>query len=76
MSSRHLDNGTAQTMGDIAIRASGVGKLYRIGTRESYKTFRDALTNRGIDTCPPTPQEGCEASGTWYALLGSQGRLL
>ena len=35
-------------MGDIAIRASGVGKLYRIGTRESYKTFRDALTNAAL----------------------------
>jgi homopolymeric O-antigen transport system ATP-binding protein len=35
-------------MADIAIRASGVGKLYRIGTRESYKTFRDTFTNAAM----------------------------
>src|SRR5258706_5990271 len=35
-------------MGDVAIRVRGVGKLYRIGTRASYKTFRDALTNAAL----------------------------
>ena len=35
-------------MGDIAIRVSGVGKLYRIGTREIHKTLRDALTSAAL----------------------------
>jgi len=29
----------------MAIRAEHLGKRYRIGQRESYKTFRDAITN-------------------------------
>ncbi len=32
-------------MNDIAVRIEGVGKRYRIGQRESYKTLRDTLTN-------------------------------
>ena len=32
-------------MGDIAIRAEGLSKLYRIGKQEKYKTFRDSLTS-------------------------------
>src|ERR1700730_15267313 len=35
-------------MADIAIRVSGVGKLYRIGTREIHKTLRDALTSAAL----------------------------
>lgn len=35
-------------MGDVAIRVRGVGKLYRMGTRASYKTFRDVLTNAAL----------------------------
>jgi lipopolysaccharide transport system ATP-binding protein len=31
-------------MTDIAIRAEGLGKTYRIGTRQRYHTFRDTLT--------------------------------
>jgi len=30
---------------DIAIRVDGLGKYYRIGRRESYKTLRDSLTD-------------------------------
>lgn len=29
--------------GGLAIRVAGLGKLYRLGTRESYKTLRDTL---------------------------------
>lgn len=32
-------------MSDIAIRVDGLGKYYRIGRRESYKTLRDSLTD-------------------------------
>src|SRR5437764_2238225 len=32
-------------MDDIAIRCEGLGKLYRIGQRESYRALRDVLTN-------------------------------
>lgn len=32
-------------MSDIAIRVENLGKLYRIGERESYKTLREAITN-------------------------------
>jgi lipopolysaccharide transport system ATP-binding protein len=32
-------------MSDIAIRAEGLGKLYRLGPRERYKTLRDTLTD-------------------------------
>jgi lipopolysaccharide transport system ATP-binding protein len=31
-------------MGDVAILAEGLGKLYRIGRREPYYTLRDAIT--------------------------------
>ncbi len=30
-------------MGDIAIRVEGISKKYRIGKRETYRTFRDTL---------------------------------
>ncbi len=32
-------------MSDIAIQAEGLSKLYRIGTRERYRTLRDSLTD-------------------------------
>ncbi|TKB94773.1 MAG: ABC transporter ATP-binding protein [Nitrospira sp.] len=32
-------------MGDIAIRVEGIGKEYRIGKKERYKTLRDTLTS-------------------------------
>jgi len=32
-------------MSDVAIRAVGVGKQYRIGQRQQYKALRDTLTN-------------------------------
>jgi lipopolysaccharide transport system ATP-binding protein len=32
-------------MSDIAIRAEGLGKRYRLGSRERYRTLRDALTD-------------------------------
>jgi len=32
-------------MGDIAIRVEEIGKLYRIGKREKYKTLRDTLAS-------------------------------
>src|ERR1700745_10344 len=32
-------------MSDIAIRAEGLSKLYRLGTRERYRTLRDTLTD-------------------------------
>jgi lipopolysaccharide transport system ATP-binding protein len=32
-------------MDEIAIRVENLGKRYRIGQREQYKTFRDAITN-------------------------------
>ena len=32
-------------MSEIVIRAEGLGKLYRIGERERYYTFRDTLAN-------------------------------
>ncbi len=32
-----------------AIRVEHLGKRYKIGTRESYKTFRDAITNIAAD---------------------------
>ena len=31
-------------MTDIAIRAENLGKLYRIGSRQRYRTLRDTLT--------------------------------
>jgi lipopolysaccharide transport system ATP-binding protein len=52
-------------MGEIAIRASGVGKLYRIGTRENYKTFRDALTNAAL-----TPVRRLLRKGARHQELG------
>jgi len=35
-------------MRDMAIRVSGVGKLYRLGTRQTHKTLRDALTSAAL----------------------------
>jgi hypothetical protein len=32
-------------MADLAIRAENLGKLYRIGQREVYRTLRDTLTD-------------------------------
>ena len=32
-------------MSDIAIRCDGLGKRYRIGEREPYRTLRDTLTD-------------------------------
>lgn len=32
-------------MSDIALRVENIGKLYRIGERENYKTLRDIITN-------------------------------
>lgn len=32
-------------MGDVAIRAEGISKQYRIGKRESYRTLRDTLAS-------------------------------
>lgn len=32
-------------MGDVAIRAEGLGKRYRIGERQKYKALRDTLTD-------------------------------
>ena len=32
-------------MGDIAIRVEGIGKQYRIGKKEGYKTLRETLTS-------------------------------
>jgi lipopolysaccharide transport system ATP-binding protein len=32
-------------MGDIAIRVAGIGKKYRIGKQEKYKTLRDTLAS-------------------------------
>jgi len=32
-------------MGDVAIRAEGLGKQYRIGERQKYKALRDTLTD-------------------------------
>jgi len=32
-------------MSDLAIRAEGLGKLYRLGSRERYRTLRDSLTD-------------------------------
>ena len=32
-------------MGDIAIRVEGIGKKYRIGKKERYKTLRDTLVS-------------------------------
>lgn len=32
-------------MSEVAVRAEGLGKLYRIGQRERYYTLRDTLTN-------------------------------
>jgi hypothetical protein len=32
-------------MAEIAIRVENLGKLYRIGKRERYKTLRDTLTD-------------------------------
>ena len=31
------------SMGDIAIRVEGLGKQYRIGRRERYKTLRESI---------------------------------
>jgi len=32
-------------MGEVAIRANGLGKQYRIGERQKYKALRDTLTD-------------------------------
>jgi lipopolysaccharide transport system ATP-binding protein len=32
-------------MSGVAIRLEGLGKRYRLGAREGYKTLRDSLTN-------------------------------
>ena len=32
-------------MSDIAIRVDNLGKLYRIGPRQRYRTLRDTLTD-------------------------------
>lgn len=35
-------------MDDIAVHVENLGKRYRIGQREQYKTFRDAITNAAL----------------------------
>src|SRR5688572_30650356 len=39
----HGENVRGSCMSDIAIRVEGVGKQYRIGKREPYKTLRDTV---------------------------------
>lgn len=58
-------------MRDIAIRVSGVGKLYQIGTREHYKTFRDALTNAALTPVRRFFRKGArdEALDGWFWAL-------
>lgn len=36
---------SSRTKLDLAIRAEGVGKLYRVGERERYKALRDTITS-------------------------------
>ncbi len=48
-------------MTDTAIRVEGIGKLYRVGERESYQQLRDVLARRlprsrnRPSTAPRTP---------------------
>jgi hypothetical protein len=47
-------------MADIAIRVENLGKLYRIGHRQRYRTLRDTLT-----TDSETAKEGNRNYGNW-----------
>ncbi len=45
MDSSNRQAGQGGTMADLAIRVENLGKRYRIGTRERYKTLRDDLSS-------------------------------
>src|SRR2546429_359798 len=42
-------------MSDLAIRCEGLGKRYRLGRRESYRTLRDTLAFGGVEKFLDTP---------------------
>ena len=45
-------------MGEVAIRANGLGKQYRIGERQKYKALRDTLTVHDFFSVPDDTQNG------------------
>ena len=49
-----------------AIRVEHLGKRYRIGRRESYKTFRDAITNIATATLHRLMQKSNSSNGDNY----------
>ena len=56
-------------MSEIAIRADGLGKRYRIGARERYKTLRDSLTEAFTAPFRRRVREAAdEAENTFWAV--------
>jgi lipopolysaccharide transport system ATP-binding protein len=61
-------------MADIAIRATGLSKRYRLGTRERYSTLRDSLARAARSRLrrlsrPADPWTAGEAEGDWLWAL-------
>jgi lipopolysaccharide transport system ATP-binding protein len=61
-------------MSDIAIRVDGLGKRYRLGTRQRYRTLRDTVADsmsaagRRIGSALGGSRENAETAGTIWAL--------
>jgi lipopolysaccharide transport system ATP-binding protein len=55
-------------MSDIAIRAEGLSKLYRIGARERYQTLRDTVTDALTAPFRPRAHRAEEQARTFWAL--------
>jgi lipopolysaccharide transport system ATP-binding protein len=53
-------------MTEIAIRTEHLGKRYKIGQRESYKTFRDAITNIAAAPLKRIMQKSNSSNGGYY----------
>jgi lipopolysaccharide transport system ATP-binding protein len=55
-------------MSDIAIRAEGLGKRYRIGKRERYRTLRDSITDTLTAPFRRSGKSSNESEETFWAL--------
>ena len=64
-------------MSDIAIRVENLGKQYRIGKRERYRTLRDTITDTGDCAFPLAAERQIgERQRRARAYLGAEGRLV
>ncbi len=63
-------------MGNVAIRAEGIGKQYRIGLqKEQYYTFRDALISAAKAPFRRFQRLRGKSGGDGEMFLGTQRRL-